>query len=274
MRILITGGQGYIGENLQLRYGNNGKYWFDSCDYGVVHPDLPLAHQLSFDDIVQYDAVVHLAALSGIIACEKEPMKAVQENILTAMNVFAHASKAGIPVVFTSSQAAKEPTSSKYAYMKWIIEQIAGYYNQSHYEGMNYVIRLSNVYGGHKYLDKKQTCVKQFIKSYNAGEPLEIHGDGKQTRDFLHVYDVCEAIMKVITFRPMQKDPIDIGTGIQTSIMEVQEMFPRVKNHHYKFEKTRSAGTSSSIANTSMAKELLHFVAKRRLNDYIKEMIS
>ena len=74
MRILITGGQGYIGENLQLRYGNNGKYWFDSCDYGVVHPDLPLDHQLSFDDIVQYDAVVHLAALSGIISCEKEPM--------------------------------------------------------------------------------------------------------------------------------------------------------------------------------------------------------
>lgn len=270
MKILVTGGMGYIAENLIRRYSNSFN-WFDQCDYGVVHPDLPLAHQLSYSDIEDYDAIVHLAALSGIVACEEDPTKAVQMNLLTSMNVFNLAAKTGIPVVFTSSQAAKEPTSSKYAFMKWSVEEMARYYNNS--GGMNYVLRLSNVYGGFKYLEKKQTCIKQFITSYRAGEPLKIHGNGEQTRDFLHVDDVCDVIMRVLERKPIQKRPIDIGTGIQTSIIQVQEMFPRKHNHHYEFEKTRSAGTDSSIADTSQAETILGFQAKRRLQDYIKEMI-
>lgn len=274
MRILVTGGNGYIGTNILMRFNDEMSEHIevDACDYGIVYPDLPLAHQLSFSDIAKYDAIVHLAALSGIIACEENPQSAVQENILTAMNVFKHATKAGIPVVFTSSQAAKNPTSSKYAFIKWSCEQMAYLYNNE--GGMNYVLRLSNVYGGHEYLEKKQTIVKQFITRYLKGQPLLIHGDGTQTRDFIHVDDVIDAIMRVFAMRPTIKEPMDIGTGRPLSIMQVQEMFPRKQNQHYEFEKERSAGASSSIANLTLAKDLLAFEAKRNLRDYIKEMIS
>lgn len=272
MRILLTGGNGYIGTNLKERFGDVVK--FTVCDYGE---SLPLAHELTEKEIpkengwASYQGIIHLASLSGIIACENDPVIAVRDNILTAQNVFKLATKAGIPVVFTSSQAAKTPTTSTYAMMKWTVEQLATLYNNQ--GGNNYVIRLSNVYGGHDYLTKKQTCVKQFVCNYQEGIPLEVHGNGNQLRDFIHVFDVCKAIMKIFSHRPNNKSPMDIGTGKGTSIMDVVKMFPRKQNHHYDFVETRSAGSESSICDTSEAKKRINFKARRELKDYIKEMI-
>lgn len=269
MKILITGGLGYIAENIYRIWSD--KHDFTLCDYTVSHPDLPLAHHLSFENIQEFDGVIHLAALSGLFACENDPTLAVQENILTAMNVFAHATKAKIPVVFTSSQAAKDPKSSKYAFIKWACEQIASLYNQS--GGMNYVIRLANVYGGYGYLEKKATCVKQFITNYNTGYPMRVDGDGSQERDFIHVFDVCRAIMNLFDIKPSDKSPMDIGTGKATSIMELVQMFPRKQNQHYEFIKGRNVGAGSSIAETMLAKNRIDFTATKKIEDYIKEMI-
>ena len=273
MRYLITGGFGYIGENIQRLFQD--KHEFEICDYGEVHSgDMPLAHQLSYEDIEPFDGVIHLAALSGLAACEADPRLAVQENILTIMNVVQHASKRGIPVVFTSSQAAKDPQSSRYANIKWICEEICNYWNYAkQYSGKNYVLRLSNVYGGHKYLEKKNTCVKQFIINYGLGEPLVVHGDGKQVRDFIHVEDVCRAIMLTIENMPFEKSPMDIGTGTETSIMDLQAMFPRKRNQHYEFKKIRNVGAESSIADTGIAKDRIGFEAPLRLEEYINQEI-
>ncbi len=273
MRILITGGLGYIGTNLQMRMNDILlNFEVDVCDYGEVHSgDLPLAQHLSYDDIKKYDGIVHLAALSGLAACEENWPDAIEKNILTANNVFGKATLAKIPVVFTSSQAAKEPISSKYASLKATCEGAAEVYNNA--GGMNYVLRLANVYGGDGYLDKKQTCVKQFITKYRAGKPLLVHGDGTQKRDFIHVDDVCQAILNVFAYRPIEKTPMDIGTGKETSIMELQAMFPRKQNQHYEFTEIRNVGADSSIADTSVAKTRINFEATRKIEDYIKEMI-
>ena len=281
MKILVTGGSGYIGSNLNLLSFEKGFFKsfidVDICDYyndnmkNLYHRNLPLAQDLSYNDVNEYDGVVHLAALSGLAACEEDSVDAVEKNIITAMNVFKQATYVGIPVVFTSSQAAKDPLSSKYAFIKWTCEQMAEVYNKS--GGMNYVLRLSNVYGGHHYLEKKQTCVKQFITRYKENKPLIVHGDGTQKRDFIHVWDVCSAIVKILEKKPSMKGPIDIGTGIGTSIMELREMFSSLLGPiDYEFKKIRNVGTDSSIANVSQAKKLIGFKAKRRLKDYIKEM--
>lgn len=267
MKILITGGNGYIGENLKKMSSE-----FDVCDYGCT---LAHAQHLDYVDIKDYKGIVHLSALSGLAACEENPTEAVEKNILTATNIFRLGALGQIPVVFTSSQAAKNPQSSLYAYMKWTCEQIAEIYNKE--RGFNYVLRLSNVYGGYKYLEKKQTCIKQFITRYKKGYPLIVHGKGEQKRDFIHVDDVCEAIMKCFFHTNMYikdaTEPMDIGTGKATSIIELVDMFPRKQNQHYEFQKIRNIGADSSIANTSRAERLIGFKAKRKLEDYIKEMI-
>lgn len=267
-RILITGGEGYIGKNLsKFLYKYGGTHIIcDISDYGRHNKSL--AQDLTLEEIEKYDGIVHLAALSGIVACEENYLEAIEKNFLTAQNVFSKASSKKIPVVFTSSQAAKDPSSSRYANLKYQCEMLAELYNKK-LNGMNYVIRLSNVYGGDHYLEKKQTCVKQFVTRYQDDLPFLVHGDGKQIRDFIHVNDVCNAIMLLLDRKPMDKSPMDIGTGIGTSIMDLVKMFPSRKNHFTLLE-SRSAGTDSSIADISVAKKRIGFVAERKLEDYIK----
>jgi UDP-glucose 4-epimerase len=266
MKILVTGGAGYIGINFYNRYCL--EHSITICDYGIKHPGNDglqyLAQDLSLSYIEQFDGIVHLAALSGIQSCEENYLDGIEKNICTANNVFSKAGLRNIPVVFTSSQAAKEPNSSKYANFKYICEGLAKIY------GSTYIIRLSNVYGGDYYLRKKNTVVKQFITKYKEGEPMEVHGNGKQQRDFIHVYDVCEAIMNILKMTPEDKSPMDIGTGRGLSMLDVINMFP---NADYKFEDSRNAGTDSSIADISQACTRIQFLAKRKLEDYIKEKI-
>lgn len=280
MNILITGGMGYIGENL-YRYliGDNFNYDVDICDYGEVHSgDLPLADHLRSEDVQKYDGIVHLAALSGIKACEDNPEKAVRQNLHTAMNVFLEAARFDIPVVFTSTQAAKNPRSSSYAMMKRLCELMAEDLNN---QGARItVLRLTNVYGGWKYLEKKQTVIKQFIKRFSENLLLDIDGDGTQKRDFLHVDDVCVFIERALN-NPYTSSPIDIGTGIGTSINDIADMFnqtipisgdplPYPRRHN---EKSRTVGVESSIADPSEAEQYWNCKAEPKMEEYISKQL-
>lgn len=265
-RYLITGSSGYIGTNMVNLA--NAETKFGLCDYNT---SLPPAHKMPKEVLSHFDGIIHLAALSGIAACEARPYEAIIDNVMSAANIFKLANEIGIPVVFTSSQAAKEPHSSIYANMKWTCETLANYFNGPC--SPIYVVRLANVYGGEQYLEKKGTCVKQFITKYNNGEPLEVHGNGMQVRDFVHVSDVCTAIMHLLNEKPNCNMPIDVGTGVGHSIVELANMFPRKQNQHFNYSDSRSAGAESNIADTSLLMELTGFKPERKLEDYIKEMI-
>ena len=260
MKILITGSNGYIGTNFYKRYKD--QIVFKFCDKNTPFQ----AETLEIEDIEikHCDAIIHLAALSGIFACENDHIAAVRDNILAAQNVFKLAFKKNIPVVFSSSQAAKDPSSSIYASMKFTCEQMAKYYRSIC--SPIYILRFANVYGGYGYLEKKETCVKQFITNYKKGLPFDVHGDGTQGRDFVHVWDVCESIYRILMNMPYCNIPIDIGTGKETSILDLANMFPDRKIN---FVNSRNAGTESSVADTSILNSIVKFVPQRKLEDYI-----
>ena len=267
-RILITGGGGYIGTNLhQYLTAEWFNYDVDICDYEEVHSgDLPLAEHLRSEDVEKYDGIVHLAALSGIIPCQENPEKAVRRNLLTAMNVFMEAAKFRIPCIFTSSQAAKNPTTSSYALQKRMCELMAEDLNKK--GACITVFRMTNVYGGEQYLEKKNTVIKKFVDSYLLRKPLKIDGDGTQKRDFLHVDDVCVFIERALNhFVP---DPIDIGTGIETSINELAMMFDDYPVIHS--EGSRTIGVDSSIADTDNALQEYNYQAYPRMKEYISQV--
>lgn len=260
---LLVGGRGYIGTNLAtfLENKNIDLFFLDKSD---GHP----ADQLSV--LKEIDYVVHLAAYPGVKACAANFQAAVHDNISSAFRVFLVAYNVGIPVIFSSSQAAKFPEHSFYGTIKKIIEEEATRYNRLN--GDFRVLRFTNVYGGQEFFERKLTAIPNMKRSLESKQTFVINGDGLQTRDFIHVDDICEAIWKcMIREEKLPEEPIDIGTGIGTSINEIVDIYKKNnKDFLFTFDKDSDIiGPMQSTADVKPAKELLGFESKIKLIDWL-----
>jgi UDP-glucose 4-epimerase len=244
MKILITGGSGYIGKNLIFNYQSK---FFDFINFDKKN-------NINIKDIKKLpndlDFVIHLAAISGIKDCEENKKEAFYSNIVGSYNILDLANMYNIPVLLASSQAAKNPTSSFYAKTKYMMEQKA-LENNTKFNVKNKILRFSNVYGGIDYLQDKTSVVANFLNAKNKNEKLKIHGDGKQTRDFIHVYDLIHILLHIgIRIKNIQEEIIDIGTGVETRIIDVAKCIG-----DYEFIKNNSSGINSSVADISILKK-------------------
>lgn len=256
MRILITGDRGYIGENLS-------RYLIDR-GHSVLGVDKARGGDKygveNIKDIIGYNCIVHLAAVSGVEDCEKNPDSAILNNILATLHLLKIAYNE-IPVIFASSGAAQSPGKNFYAMTKKICEMeiqrlnLTGNLN-------NKILRFANVYGGMYYMDKKSSVMSKFIKG-----PIVVNGDGSQTRDFIHVEDVCEAVYLAITSKITVNIPLGIGTGINTSMLDLAKMFEKEYTLN---PDSDSVGLDESPADVKSAERYLGFKAKINLEDYIR----
>lgn len=264
--ILITGSRGYIGENLYEYLKNNG--------YNVIGIDSKSGQRA--ENFPMYDnvhGIVHLAATPGIAACEEKPEEAIINNLESTIHMFNHSKEKGIPCVFTSSQAAKEPKSSVYAFTKYASEVIGNRLNE---QGAKIrILRLSNVYGGDNYLEKKNSVVAKWAKAAYARKPFVVHGDGTQSRDFIHVKDVCRAIYLALLTERVIDIPIDIGIGIGTQMNTVAFYFQQIFGAKFTFDfESDIIGKNSNVADTRDAKNLLGFSAEDRLIQYVSSLLA
>lgn len=255
--VLLTGSEGYIGKNFQDLYES--KYNIDTVDYKLNRKAQDI---LDFDKV---DYIVHLAAVSGIKACNDNPDKAIIDNVSSTLHLMKASWAFNIPMVFTSSQAAKNPLSSYYAYTKRIGEIEADRYNQQY--GNIKVLRLSNVYGGNYYLKYKSSVVSKFINAKMKDNPLIVHGDGSQTRDFIHVFEICRCIDMCLNDIKIP-EPIDIGSGIERSVKDVAEMI----SYRIEYDDKVDGGTSGNIADISDVYNLIGFEPEDKLQQYINSV--
>jgi len=257
-RILLTGSEGYIGINVQE--------YFRETNYEIVPLDARMG--IEAEDYKDFkndkiDGIIHLAATAGISQCEREPQEAVRNNFWSSCNMFESALLHGIPCIFTSSQAAKEPMSSMYALTKYTSEVSANIFMD---KGADIkVLRLTNVYGGIGYLRKKNSVMAIFARATIAGSPKVINGDGSQMRDFIHVEDVCRAIHLALESKPVDI-PIDIGTGKGTSILQLAKMFGGIFTFN---PESDTIGLSSNIAKTEDARKYISFEAIHSVEKYV-----
>lgn len=198
MRVLVLGGSGFIGKNLVPLLRKRGHDpVVDDVDTGLV-------------DWSKCDACVNLAAIPGVAACEANREAAHTVNVTLALKVLQKF--AGKRVVFISS-AAVERLDSFYGATKRAAELYC-----AHYDNV-VVLRLTNVYGPHS--EHKHSVVHKMIRATLQGKRPEIHGDGKQWRDFVYVEKVCEVIANWVDIKrsfvaypgQLTGNPVSVGSG-------------------------------------------------------------
>lgn len=196
--ILITGSSGFIGtslmEKLRGRYRIipfDKKDGFDIFDSGL-------------DNFVKMaDVVVHLAAIIDVQHSFRHPKETFNTNVLGTALVAAACIKNKKKLVYTSSAAVKEPSSSPYAKSKYLAEEIVANVPRA------CILRLYNVYPG-------KSVISKFLKN----KQIVVNGDGTQSRDFINVEDVVSIIGESFKWSGL----IEVGTGKAITINEVADI--------------------------------------------------
>jgi len=200
--ILVTGGDGYIGENFIKKYPD------ETISYDIKHNQDILDVNLLESYMLSVDAVIHLAAISGIGACENGVPEAVMNNILGTLNVCSLAAKHGVKIIFSSSQAVHRDTL--YGLSKRVGEKIVAYYGGTS-------LRFSNVYGGSNYLRLKDSAIARLNKG-----TWEDRGHDGEYRDFVHVNEVVKQIHDAIK---QPRGIYDVCSGDTITIAELRRRF-------------------------------------------------
>jgi UDP-glucose 4-epimerase len=247
MRLLITGGAGFIGSNLARTALADGvdvtvidnlvtgdKANLSGLDVRFVEGSILDADALD-EALADVDSVVHLAALPSVPRSIKDPMASHASNATGTLTVLEHARAAGVDHVVAASSSSvygMNPALPKherewvrpmspYAVSKLATEQYTLAYQQSF--GMKSVAyRFFNVYGpgqaaGHAYA----AVIPAFVDALLADQPLTVHGDGTQSRDFTYVGTVCRVLLDTAKRKVSHPEPVNLAFGTNTTLNEL-----------------------------------------------------
>lgn len=249
MRVLVTGSAGFIGRHLVQRLEGIGH---EVSTYDLVDGQGILDRDNVRTSVEGMEAVVHLAAVSSVVQFDKNPIKALKTNVNGAENVAAACEFAGARrLVFASSSAIYHavPWSQNYGWSKWQAEYPCW---RVALLGVNVsILRIFNVTG-----PGGSGVVNRFQQQAAAGQQLTIHGDGQQTRDFIHVDDVTRAIGMALA--APGNHICDIGTGTPTTIAEVAALYSDDIVHL----PARPRDPRHSVADTEPALQQLGFASR------------
>ena len=260
MRVLLTGGAGFIGCNLAdayLREGhqvtivdNLSRGKRENVPDGAEFIEMDITNP-SLEDVFsagRFDLVNHHAAQIDVRVSVNDPMLDARINILGILNLlencrkhgverFVFASSGGVVYGDTEALPARETLPklplSPYGVSKYASESYLYYYGKLH--GLKSVtLRYSNVYGPHQDPHGEAGVIAIFSRNYLKGEPPTIFGDGEQQRDYVFVGDVARINLLVST-ADLPSDPADpdetafnVGTRVPTSVNQLAEYFNRM----------------------------------------------
>ena len=239
MKILITGGSGFIGSHTVSVANNRGfdVQTIDLVDGSDYKADISEIDWRTFD-MSEFDAVIHLAALISVPESFSIPEKYSEINVKSTERIFSACVEQGIKrVIFASSAAVygssaqqikiigqEAPPESPYADTKLAGEDLARKFGTK--KCAFTVFRFFNVYGSGQDADSPYASViPKFVNLVCNDEPITIEGDGLQTRDFVHVSDVANSLINACSIIPERPfEIINLGTGMGTSIIDFASM--------------------------------------------------
>jgi UDP-glucose 4-epimerase len=300
MKVIITGGAGFIGSHLVERLLKDKKIKniviVDYCKNGIVN----IKHLLNNKRIklvklniinlkknnVNFksaDCVFHLAAIADIVPSITDPINYYHTNVNGTLNVLeamrfnkikkivyaASSSCYGIPKKFPTSENDKVDLRFPYSLTKYQGEQLIVHW--SHVYNIRYVsLRLFNVYGLRSRTSGAYGAVMGvFLKQKIANKPLTIVGDGNQTRDFVNVVDVADAFYRAFLLKRNNKI-INIGSSLPIKIITLAKMI----SDNFAYILKRPGEPDKSHANILKAKKLLHWSPRVSFENGVKELLT
>jgi UDP-glucose 4-epimerase len=160
---------------------------------------------------------------------------------------------------------------SPYAWSKFSGEELCKLYNNV-YDMDTSICRFYNVYGPHQIEDGTYaTLLGIFEKQYREGKPLTIVGTGEQRRDFTHVEDIVDGIVRSSDEYFKECEIFELGRGVNFSINEIVDMFG--KDYPRESLPKREGEYDVTLADYSHAQDLLNWKPTRNIKDYIRDFI-
>ena len=288
-RVLVTGGCGFIGVNLVSMLVEAGADVRVLDDLSVGSRDALLGKgvDLMEGDIrdpataaaacEKIDTVFHLAAQPGVIPSILHPEEDFHTNIGGTFNMLNAAQAKGVAsFVYASSNAAVgefdatvDETATPRPLSPYGASKAAGEAYCSAFAGaygMRTVsLRFANAYGS--FSSQKQSVVARFIRRILNGQALVVYGDGSQIRDFIHVTDICRAMLLAAERGPAG-DIVHVGSGEETSVSELVLLLEAVAGRELLVvhEPAREGEASRIAPSVEKAKRVLGFEAETSLD--------
>ena len=288
MKYLVTGGAGFVGSHLieQLLAEENEIVCLDDFSTGkrtniakfadrisIVEGDIRNP-QLVRNAVKGVESVFHLAAQISVNRSTKEPLFDASVNIEGAINLFEAVRQSsakkivyvstggaiyGEPDVLPASEDTIEDPISPYGISKLVAEKYLKWFYDVY--GVSYsIIRPANIYGPRQDPLGEAGVISIFLGRIKDNNPVEIFGDGRDSRDYVYVKDISTICIKAMNSN--KKDIYNAGTGKQTNLLELVEIIEKVTKSHVKkeFSSPRPGDVKHISLDASKAREELNWV--------------
>ena len=297
MKCLVTGGAGFIGSNLVEKLVKLGHQVivFDNMSTGrlsnlnkvkskieFVEVDITNRKKSIDDYFNDIDWVFHLAGLADIVPSIKNPDSYFQVNVKGTLNILEASKKAkikkliyaasascyGIPDDYPTDEKSKIDPQYPYALTKLLGEQLVLHWAKV-YHMPNVSLRFFNAYGPNSRTTGAYGAVfGVFLAQKLAKKPLTIVGDGKQTRDFIHIFDLVDIVVRVAENGELG-EIYNVGSGQETSISTVADI---IGGNKVKIPK-RPGEPDRSLADISKIKSHFNWQPKIAIDEGIKMLL-
>lgn len=295
MKILVTGGAGFLGTHLCRALAAAG-HQVTVLDLRV-NPEFPTIEADIRDrermtaEIKDFEAVFHLAALIEAGESVKHPQQFVDTNVIGSLNVMEAMRENGITTFIFSSTAAvygepeKVPIDeddrtipiNPYGVTKLTMEGLLSSYVASHgFTGV--ALRYFNLYGPEENHQPETHAIPRFIAQIRNGEEVTVWGSGEHQRDYIHINDIVSAHLKALDL--VQREPnkyhyFNLSTEKPTSVIEVVRMIERFVGQpaNVKHFPPRPGDPLVLVANASKAHAQLEWQAEVNLEAGLQETV-
>jgi UDP-glucose 4-epimerase len=294
LNILVTGGAGFIGRYLANSILDKHQVTiYDNLSNSSEGEIIPLINKVKFikGDILDFeklvrssrkmDVMIHLAAKSDVTDSIIHPEITKNTNVNGTINVLKCCSQNKIKKIIFASSAAVYGDCKGLITEKLKTEPLSPY-GKSKLDAEEQIrkfavgfdaiiLRLFNVYGMGQ--NENSGVISKFLKNITENKPLVIYGDGKQTRDFVSVYDVVEALSCAISLN--HSETYNIASGISVSVNDLAKMILEIsgKNLEIIYKKEKAGEIKCSQCDISLAQKL-GFSPKIGLKKGLRDLVS